>query len=140
MLMQKGVAALQHRMPKVLSPKQHAIADYITLGGLALMTALFWNRHKRAAIAALICAGAEATNTLLTDFPGGIAHAISFRNHIRIDMGLAATCSALPNFMGFDDDSEAKYFRMMGLNITTVAALTDIESTRSRRLQTRRVA
>jgi hypothetical protein len=140
MLMQRGVAALQHRMPKVLSPKQHAIADYITLGGLALMTALFWSRHKRAAIAALISAGAEATNTLLTDFPGGVANAISFRTHGRIDMGLAATCTALPNFMGFEDDSEAKYFRLMGLSITTVAALTDFESRGRRRIRPRRVA
>jgi hypothetical protein len=140
MLMQKGVAALEHRMPKVLSPKQHAIADYITLGGLALMTALFWKRHKRAAMSALICAGAEAANTLLTDFPGGIANVISYRTHGRIDMGLAATCTALPNFMGFDDDPEAKYFRIVGLNITTVAALTDFETRRDRRLQNRRAA
>ena len=124
-IVQKGVAAVSDRLPKVISPKAHAVADYITLGGLVLMTALLWKRKKRAAIASLVCAGAEATNTLLTDFPGGVADVLSFRTHGRIDMGLAATCSALPNFMGFEDDPEAKYFRMMGLNMTLVSALTD---------------
>jgi hypothetical protein len=125
MLMQRGVAALSSRMPKVVSPKQHAIADYITLGGFALMAALFWKRNKRAAVASIICAGAEATNTMLTDFPGGITGVISYRNHLRIDMGVAATCSALPNFMGFEDEPEAKYFRALGLSITTLAALSE---------------
>lgn len=132
-IMQKGVAALSDRMPKVLSPKQHAIADYITLGGLVLMTAMFWRRNKRAAIASLVCAGVEATNTMLTDFPGGVTDSISFRTHGKIDMGLAATCSALPNFMGFSDEPEAKWFRMMGLNITTVGALTDFDASPYRR-------
>ncbi len=139
-IMQKGVAALADRMPKVLSPTQHAIADYATLGGLVLMTALFWKKNKRAAVAALTCAAAEATNTLLTDFPGGIADVISFRNHGRIDMGLAAVCSAMPNFMGFEDEPESKFFRMMGLNITTVGALTDFSERRPQRAKLRRTA
>ncbi len=139
-IMQKGVAAFENRMPKVISPKEHAIADYITIGGLVLMGALFWKKNKRAAIAALTCAGAEAANTLLTDFPGGVAKVISFHTHGRIDMGLAATCSAMPNFMSFDDEPEAKYFRIMGLNITTVGALTDFREERPRRSKLRRIA
>ncbi|HET9695334.1 MAG TPA: hypothetical protein VFP40_00625 [Terriglobales bacterium] len=138
-IVQKGVAAFSDRMPKVISPKQHAIADYITLGGLALMGALFWKRHKRAAIGAIICAGAEATNTMLTDFPGGVAKVISFRTHGKIDMGLAAICSAIPNFFGFDEDAEAKFFRVMGLNITAVGALTDFSEPRAAR-RLRRIA
>jgi hypothetical protein len=138
-IVQKGVAALSDRMPKVLTPKQHAIADYITLGGLVLMTALFWKRNKRAAIGALVCAGAEATNTVLTDFPGGVAKVISFETHGKIDMGLAAICSAMPNFFGFDDEDEAKFFRVMGLNITAVGALTDFSRPRATR-RLRRIA
>jgi hypothetical protein len=132
-IVQKGVAAFSDRMPKVISPQAHAIADYITLGGFILMTTLFWKRNKRAAIASLICAGSEAVNTMLTDFPGGVAKVISFPTHGKVDMGLAATASALPNFMGFADEPEAKYFRVMGLNITTVGAMTDFEEPRSSR-------
>jgi hypothetical protein len=138
-LVQKGVAIFSNRMPKVVSPKAHAIADYATLGGFALMTALLWKRHRRAAVASLICGAAEATNTLLTDFPGGVADAISFPNHLKIDMGLAAMCSALPNFMGFDEEAEGKYFRMMGINMTVMAALTDSKPL-SRRKPLRRIA
>jgi hypothetical protein len=139
-IMQKGVAVMSDRMPKVISPKSHAIADYITLGGLVLMGALFWKKNKRAAVAALTCATAEAANTLLTDFPGGAAKLISFQTHGKIDMGLAATCSAMPSFMGFDDEPEAKFFRVMGLNITTVTALTDFSKTQVARRPRRRAA
>ena len=139
-IVQKGVAVMSDRMPKVISPKSHAIADYIALGGLLLMGALFWKKNKRAAIAALTCAGAEAANTMLTDFPGGVAKVISFPTHGKIDMGLAATCSALPTFMGFGDEPEAKFFRIMGLNITTVAALTDFKQPQASRPRLRRIA
>jgi hypothetical protein len=46
----------------------------------------------------------------------------------------------MPNFMGFDDEPEAKFFRIMGLNITTVAALTDFKDTRGRKPRLRRIA
>jgi hypothetical protein len=124
-VLQKGVAALSNKMPKVISPKAHAIADYATIGTFALLAGLFWGRHKRAAISAIICAGAELTTVLLTDFPGGVARVISLPTHVKMDFGLAAAASAMPTFMGFDDDAEAKWFRVLGLNVTTVAAMTD---------------
>lgn len=131
-ILQKGVNALSGRIPKVLSPKAHAIADYATLGGFVLMGILFWKRHRRAAIASLACAGAEAANTLLTDFPGGVADVISFPTHGHIDVALATAASALPNFLRFADEPEAKFFRMMGLNITAVGAMTDFSSPQRR--------
>ncbi len=139
-LTQTGVAVLAGAMPKVISPRNHAIADYVAVGGLLLMGALFWKNNRRAAVASLSCAGAEAANTLLTDFPGGVTKTISFPTHGRIDMGLAAACSALPNFLGFDDSPEAKYFRMMGISITTVAALTNFKKPVRRKLRIRKTA
>ncbi len=132
-VLQKGVAALASKMPKVVSPKAHAIADYATVGTFALLAGLFWGRHKRAAIAAIICAGSELTTTLLTDFPGGVAGAISLPIHVKIDFGVAAAASSLPTFMGFDGDSEAKWFRILGLNITAIAAMTDTGDLRRER-------
>ncbi|SRR5690242_15487731 len=129
-ILQKGVAALANRMPKVISPKGHAIADYATIGTFFLLAGLFWGRNKRAAIAALICGGSELATTLLTDFPGGVAKVISFPTHGKIDMGLAATAASMPSFMGFDDDPEAKWLRIMGLNVTAVTAMTDFEQLR----------
>ncbi|MGI9104467.1 MAG: hypothetical protein ACR2IF_18645 [Terriglobales bacterium] len=124
-VLQKGVAALANQMPKVIPPKAHAIADYATIGTFGLLAGLFWGRSKRAAIAAIVCAGAELTNTLLTDFQGGVTDAISYPTHLKIDMGLAAAATTMPNLMGFSDEPEAKWFRILGLNMTTVTAMSD---------------
>ncbi len=124
-VLQKGVAAVANRMPKVISPKAHAIIDYATIGGWFALGAWIMGRNKRAGISALICGGAELATTLMTDFPGGVADVISFPTHLKIDMGLAAGATALPNFLGFDDEDEAKWFRIMGLNITAVSAMTN---------------
>ena len=40
----------QKALPKVISPKAHAIIDYATAGSFFLMAALMWKRHKRAGI------------------------------------------------------------------------------------------
>lgn len=123
-VLQKGVAAVANKMPKVISPKAHAIADYATIAVWGLMAGLFWNRSKRAAVSAMICGAAELGTSLITDYPGGVADVISLSTHLKIDMGMAATATALPNLMGFDDESEAKWFRIQGLNITGVTAMT----------------
>jgi hypothetical protein len=138
-VLQKGVAALSKKMPKVISPKAHAIADYATIGTFALLAGIFWSRHKRAAISALFCAGAELTTTLLTDFPGGVARVISLPTHVKMDFGLAAVASAMPTFLDFEDDPEARWFRLLGLNVTAVAAMTDTGELR-RQYRRRRAA
>ncbi len=126
-LLQRGVAVVTNRMPKVLSPRGHAIADYATIGMFALMTAVFWKRNRRAAISALLSGLAETGTVLLTNFPGGVVRVIDFPTHGKIDMGLGAATFTMPNLLGFDDEPEAKFFRMMGLNVTAVTGLTDFE-------------
>lgn len=137
-VLQKGVAALAHQMPKVISPKTHAIADFVAIGAFGVLAGLYLGRNRRAAIAAMICGGAELTTVLLTDFPGGVADVISLPAHLRIDYILAATASALPSMMGFDEKAEAKWFRILGLKITAVAAMT--EAGEGRRARGRRRA
>lgn len=137
-VLQKGVAAVANRMPKVISPKAHAIIDYATIGTWFALGAWMMGRNKRAGIAAFICGGSELATTLITDFPGGVTDVISMDTHLKMDMGLAATATSLPNFLGFDDDDEAKWFRIMGLNITAVGAMTN--TGRMARRSTRRRA
>jgi hypothetical protein len=132
-VLQKSVAALANKMPKVITPKAHAIADYATIGAFGLLAGLFWRRNKHAAISAIVCAGAELATTLLTDFPGGVTDAISLPTHVKIDYGVAAAASALPSFMGFEEETEAKWFRILGLNITTIAAMTETGELRRQR-------
>ena len=124
-LLQKGVVAAAGRLPKVVSPKGHAIIDFCTIGAWALLAWQFWRRDKRASLCAMICGGAELGTVLMTDMPGGLAPVFSFPTHCKLDMGMAAVASAMPTFMRFEDGAEAKWFRMLGLNITAVAALSE---------------
>ena len=114
-LLQRGVAAATNRMPNVISPTAHAIIDYITVGAFFLMAAAFWRRNKRAALGSLMCGSAELGTALMTDFPGGLAKVIDLPTHLRIDMGLAAMAATLPDLMGFKNEPESKWLRVLGL-------------------------
>jgi hypothetical protein len=116
--------AVVRRLPKAITPKGHAIADYITVAGFLLGAALFWRRNKHAALSALICGGAELAVGLLTDYPGGVTDAISFPTHLKLDLGLAAMSASMPEFMGFEDEREKWFFIMQSAGITTVTELT----------------
>lgn len=127
-------------LPKVVSPKGHAIADYATAGVFFVGAALFWRRSKRAAVASLICGAAETAVATLTDYPGGIKHVISFPLHRKIDFGLSSMAAAMPEFVAFEDDKEKGFFRMQSALIAGLAALTEFEPQRIRGERERRAA
>ena len=129
-LLQKSVEILGKPLPKVISPKAHAIADYSTAAMFVAGAALFWRKSKRAAIAALVCGIAEAGFAALTDYPGGIRRAISFPLHRKIDFGLSSMTAAMPEFLAFEDEKENAFFRMQSVLITGVTALTNFEEQR----------
>src|SRR5689334_4364278 len=85
--------------PKAISPKTHAILDYVTVGAFIVAAGWFWGRSKRAALAALISGGAELAVSLLTDYPGGVKKTISLRTHRDIDIGLGAMTATMPEFL-----------------------------------------
>ena len=74
-----GLQMAAGRLPKVIKPQPHAIVDYAVAGSFMLMGALSWRRNKRAAVGSLICGGATAVNSLLTDYPGGMLRVISLQ-------------------------------------------------------------
>ena len=111
-------------VPKFLSAKAHAVVDYMTVGSLLMSAAWLWPRNKRAALAALICGGAELALALLTNYPGGVKKAISFHTHGEIDLGLAAMVATMPEFLAFKDDNEKKLFLAQGAIISAVRELT----------------
>ncbi len=47
--------AITRRAPKFISPKAHAVIDYLMIGTFFVTGALFWRRNRRAAISALMC-------------------------------------------------------------------------------------
>ncbi len=127
-VVETGVRALSNRLPKVISPKTHAIIDYSTAGSFALMGGLMWGSNKRAAIASWICAAAEVTISLLTDYPGGVADVISFETHGKIDAGMSGLVAMVPTMLAFSDEKKAFFFRGQGLGIAATTGMTDFEA------------
>ena len=122
-----SVKALAHRLPKVISPKTHAIIDYATAGSFLVMGALLWKRHKRAAIGSVVCGAIEANTAMMTDYPGGVAKLISFETHGKIDSGFAGFVGLLPSILGFGDEKEAWFFRGQAMGLAAVTGMTDFE-------------
>ena len=110
--------------PRAISPKAHAIIDYVTVGSFLMTAAWFWRRSKRAALAALISGGAELAVSLLTNYPGGVKKAINFRTHRDIDFGLGAMTATMPEFLAFKEENERKFFLAQGAMITAISELT----------------
>ena len=128
-----GARALSSRLPKVISPKTHAIIDYAAAGGFFLMAGLMWKRHKRVAIAALACGINETATAMMTDYPGGMAGVISLPTHLKIDSGFAGVVASLPNLLGFNGGWPSLYFRSHGMAIAATAGMTEDGTSRGRR-------
>lgn len=124
-ILQSGARFAARKMPKVLSPGAHAALDYAVAGMFLVVGARLWKRHRRAALGALGCGAAATINSLLTDYPGGVFRAITYRTHGRVDGGLAALTAAAPRFLGFDDQVEARFFSGTALAETLITGLTD---------------
>ncbi len=126
-IVDSSVKALSNRLPKVISPKTHAIIDYATAGSFLLMGALLWKKHKRAAIGSIVCGAIEANTAMMTDYPGGVARLISFQTHGKIDSGFAGMVGLLPSLLGFSDEKESWFFRGQAMGLAAVTGMTDFE-------------
>jgi hypothetical protein len=119
-----GVAV--SKLPKVISPKGHAIADYVmAAGAFAAAIAFFKTDRKLAGTGALITGIAETTNALITDYPGGVFKVISFPTHGRIDVGETSMVASLPRVMGFSGEPESKFFYAHAAAAMAVVGMTD---------------
>lgn len=116
-----------NNLPKVIGPGTHAIMDYVTAGTLLALGFWFWRSNKRAALGAFMNGGAALANSLMTDYPGGVARAYSFKTHGKIDVGLAGLTMMTPDIFAFDDEDESKYFRMIAMMETGVTGMTDFD-------------
>ena len=137
-LWREGVEMAMGKLPKVIRPRPHAMIDYAAAGSFMLTGALWWRRNKRAAIGSLICGGATAVNSLLTDYPGGMFRVISYRNHGRIDAGIVGLTAAMPRVMNLRNEPEARSFGLRALGQAAITGLTDFdyyEHPSSRRLR-----
>ncbi len=119
-------------IPRMVGPQVHSMIDYATVGIFLASVPWFWRRNKRAALASLICGGAELAVMLLTDYPGGVKKSISFSAHREMDYGLAAMVATMPESLGFDGADERKFFRVQGAGITLLGELTKPPAIRSK--------
>jgi len=108
----------------MISPAIHAILDYATAVSFFIGAGFFWQHNKRAALAAILCGGADIGLTLLTDYPGGLKRVIAFETHREIDFGLAAMVATMPEFLAFEDEREKRFFLTQGALITAATGLT----------------
>lgn len=126
-LMQKGVALAASRMPKMISPRVHSALDYAVAGSFLLAGALFWKRNRKAAVGSLLCGGATAAVSLLTDYSGERGKPISYSMHGQIDTGLIAMTAAMPRLVNIERDREARFFSRQALAKTAITAMTNFD-------------
>lgn len=129
-LLLKAAKAITDRLPKVISPGAHAAIDYGTAATFLAMSAVYWRRHRPAAVSAMICGLSESLVAMMTDYPGGL---LSLEAHARIDVGLALLTATIPEFMKFEDRHEARFFNLQALAMASVAGLTDFKRTGERK-------
>jgi hypothetical protein len=115
-----------NRLPKVMSPKGHAIADYAMAAGAFIAAAAFFRSNRKAAgVAALVAGTIQTVNPLITDYPGGAFKVISFPAHGRIDAASTGMMASLPQLMGFADEPESRFFLLHATVATAVIGMTD---------------
>jgi len=117
--------AMTRPLPPVMSPRAHAVTDYLVIGSFLAAGFLFRRRNPRASFGAFLCAGAGLATSLLTAYPGGVARVISFQNHGKFDIGLAAMMATMPEFLAFSDRNEKKFFLREAGVVTALTNLTD---------------
>ena len=134
-LTQKGVKVVAGRMPKMITPRAHAALDYAIAGSFFLMGALFWKRNRRAGMGSLLCGGATAAVSVLTDYPGGVKKVIPYPLRAQIDTGLVAMAAAMPRLMDVEDKRDAKFFSRQALARTAITAMANFDHGYGRRMR-----
>ena len=124
--------SLEDHLPKVIGPRTHGFIDYAHSALFFTAGALFWNRNRRASVAALAAGAFLLVESLLTEYPLGVADVISFGTHGEIDTGFVGAALAAPRLLGISDDPEAWFFRANGIAEAFVVGMTDFDSRRAR--------
>ena len=116
------------QVPKVINPRAHAVIDYMTAGTFFAMGFAMRGRHAQASTLAFANGAAVLALSAMTDYPGGLFRAVSFKMHGVADLVLAAMCGAGPAMMGFAGQPEAQAFHAQAALELGVIAATDFEA------------
>lgn len=111
-------------LPRMISPKSHAVIDAMVALTFLATAGLFWRRNRRAAAASLLCGATQLGVSALTDYAGRDRKPITFSTRRKLDLGLAAMTAAMPEFLNFEDEAKRKFFIAQGLVMTAANELT----------------
>src|SRR5205085_694363 len=90
--------------------------------------------HHRPAAALAFANGAMVLGlSMLTNYPGGVFRALSFRAHRTGDIIQAALAGLGPVLLGFAKEPEAQFFYGQAASEVAVIAATDWDATEDRR-------
>ena len=95
-------------LTRTISPAQHAALDYGVAATFFTLGMRYRNRNRAASVLAFINGGMVLGMSLLTDYPGGLWSAISFKTHGTMDLVQAALAGCGPTLFGFSDTPEAR--------------------------------
>jgi hypothetical protein len=123
-MMNSELASTQ-KMTTVISPAQHAVLDYAVAATFFTFGCSVLSRHRPAAALAFVNGAMVLGMSLLTNYPGGLFRALSFRAHRMGDIGQAALAGLGPVLFGFGGDPEAKFFYGQAVSEAGVIAATD---------------
>jgi len=112
-------------VPKVIDASTHAVIDYVTAASFFGLGAYLRHHHARASAFAYANGTAVLGLAMLTDYPGGVFRAVSFRTHGWVDMVLAGMTAAGPALLGFANEPIAQVFHGQAAFETGVVAATD---------------
>jgi hypothetical protein len=117
---------------KVIDTRVHGLIDYSLAAFFLGMALLCRKRNPRAATAAFVSSTFVLAQSLLTDYPLGLATVFSFATHGKMDAVFAASSPLIPRIFGFGDTAAARVFQANSLVAGTVVRLTDFDSRRAR--------
>ena len=115
-------------MQKLIGSKSHAVLDYATSGVFFALAARYRETNPAASLLAFVNGTAVLGLSLLTDYPGGLFPAVSFRTHGVVDAVQAAMSATGPALLGFADAPEARVFYSQAATEAAVIAATDFSN------------
>lgn len=115
----------------IIKPTQHAWLDYAVAATFLTMAVRFRHRNPAASTLAAVNGAMVLGMSALTDYPGGLIPAISFKTHGVLDVFQAALAGFGPRWFGFADREEARFFRAQAASEVGVISATDWSSPRA---------
>jgi hypothetical protein len=121
--MNQPLDQLTRAVPKVIGPAGHAVADYGTVATLMGLGMRLRDRNSRASAFAFANAGMVMLSSLMTNYPGGVVRAMSFKTHGLVDVMQAGMLAAGPALLGFAGTQEARlFYGQAALELAVVSA------------------